>query len=95
MKNNLIDGNGMTVTGQTMGENLERWVHKHGELSLTNQEVIRPLDKPIKETGHIRCVCMFSFGFGFSLVQRSGQRADFALLPLHCTTLAFRSRVTV
>ncbi|EIM81659.1 dihydroxy-acid dehydratase [Stereum hirsutum FP-91666 SS1] len=54
MKNNLIDGNGMTVTGQTMGENLERWVHKHGELSLTNQEVIRPLDKPIKETGHIR-----------------------------------------
>lgn len=73
MKNNLIDGNGMTVTGQTMGENLEQWVHKHGELSLTNQEVIRPLDKPIKETGHIRCVCMFSFGFGFSLVQRSGQ----------------------
>lgn len=54
MKNNLIDGNNMTVTGQTLGENLERWTHKHGELSLTEQDVIRPLNKPIKETGHLR-----------------------------------------
>ncbi|KAG1885174.1 dihydroxy-acid/6-phosphogluconate dehydratase [Suillus subluteus] len=53
MKNNFIDGNNMTVTGATIGENLERWVHKHGELS-TSQDVIRPLDKPIKATGHIR-----------------------------------------
>lgn len=53
MKNNFIDGNNMTVTGATIGENLERWVHKHGELS-ANQDVIRPLDKPIKATGHIR-----------------------------------------
>jgi len=53
MKNNFIDGNNMTVTGATLGENLERWVHKHGELSST-QDVIRPLDKPIKATGHIR-----------------------------------------
>ncbi|EKM51844.1 uncharacterized protein PHACADRAFT_262219 [Phanerochaete carnosa HHB-10118-sp] len=54
MKNNLIDGNNMTVTGQTLGENLERWTHKHGELSFTEQDVIRPLEKPIKETGHLR-----------------------------------------
>ena len=54
MKNNLIDGNNMTVTGQTLGENLERWTHKYGELSLTEQDVIRPLNKPIKETGHLR-----------------------------------------
>lgn len=53
MKNNFIDGNNMTVTGATIGENLERWVHKYGELS-TSQDVIRPLDKPIKATGHIR-----------------------------------------
>jgi dihydroxy-acid dehydratase len=53
MKNNFIDGNNMTVTGATVGENLERWVHKHGELS-ASQDVIRPLDKPIKATGHIR-----------------------------------------
>ena len=55
LKNNLIDGDNMTVTGRTLGENLERWTHEHGELS-SNQDVIRPLDKPIKETGHIRSV---------------------------------------
>lgn len=55
MENDLIDGNNMTVTGQTLGENLERWTHKHGELSFTEQAVIRPLGKPIKETGHLRC----------------------------------------
>ena len=43
----------MTVTGLTMGENLDRWTHKYGELS-PNQDVIRPLEKPIKSTGHIR-----------------------------------------
>lgn len=57
MKNNLIDGNNLTVTGLTLGENLERWVHEHGELAFTNQDVIRPLEKPIKETGHLRFVC--------------------------------------
>jgi dihydroxy-acid dehydratase len=55
LKKNLIDGNNMTVTGRTLGENLERWTHEHGELS-SDQDVIRPLERPIKETGHIRLV---------------------------------------
>ena len=54
MKNKLVDGNTKTVTGLTLGENLERWVQKHGELSTANQAIIRPLDNPIKSTGHIR-----------------------------------------
>lgn len=54
LKNNLIDGNNMTVTGRTLGENLDRWTHEHGELEFTRQDVIRPLEKPIKETGHLR-----------------------------------------
>lgn len=45
----------MTITGRALGENLERWTHEHGELS-SNQDVIRPLEKPIKDTGHIRFV---------------------------------------
>ncbi|KAI0036461.1 dihydroxy-acid/6-phosphogluconate dehydratase [Vararia minispora EC-137] len=53
LKHKLIDGNTLTVTGKTLGENLEEWTHKHGELP-SDQDVIRPLDKPIKETGHIR-----------------------------------------
>ncbi|GAV99906.1 dihydroxy-acid and 6-phosphogluconate dehydratase [Lentinula edodes] len=54
MKQKMIDGNNMTVTGRTLGENLERWVHKYGELDFNRQDVIRPLNKPIKESGHIR-----------------------------------------
>ncbi|KAI0917265.1 hypothetical protein AcW2_007445 [Taiwanofungus camphoratus] len=54
LENKLIDGNNPTVTGRTLGENLERWTHKHGELSFADQDIIRPLDKPIKETGHLR-----------------------------------------
>ncbi|KAJ7935683.1 dihydroxy-acid dehydratase [Mycena leptocephala] len=54
LKNKLIDGNNMTVTGKTLGENLDRWTHTHGELDFSTQDVIRPLDKPIKESGHIR-----------------------------------------
>ena len=56
MKEHLIDGNNMTVTGKSLGENLARWTHEHGELSFTDQDVIRPLSKPIKETGHLRLV---------------------------------------
>ena len=53
LKHKYIDGNTLTVTGKTLGENLERWVHKYGELS-ANQDIIRPLEKPLKSTGHIR-----------------------------------------
>ncbi|ORY74797.1 dihydroxy-acid/6-phosphogluconate dehydratase [Leucosporidium creatinivorum] len=49
LKNNLIDGNIMTVTGKTLGENLDKAPDmKEG------QDVIRPLHNPIKSTGHLR-----------------------------------------
>jgi len=53
LKHKLIDGNNITVTGLSLGENLERWTHEFGEIDF-RQDVIRPLDKPIKSTGHIR-----------------------------------------
>jgi dihydroxy-acid dehydratase len=53
LENKLIDGNNMTVTGKTLGENLERWTAERGKLQ-PSQKVIRPLSEPIKETGHIR-----------------------------------------
>ncbi|KAG8788288.1 hypothetical protein FRC15_005168 [Serendipita sp. 397] len=56
MESRVIDGNTMTITGKTLGENLERWVSEHGTLDFKSQDVIRPLEKPIKETGHIRQV---------------------------------------
>ena len=51
LKNGLIDGSCMTCTGKTMAENLASCP----DLS-EGQEVILPLDKPIKETGHLQCL---------------------------------------
>ncbi|GAA5952054.1 hypothetical protein JCM10213_005350 [Rhodosporidiobolus nylandii] len=49
LENKLINGDIMTVTGKTLGENLEAAKPlPHG------QDVIRPLSQPIKSTGHIR-----------------------------------------
>ena len=48
-QNKLINGDIMTVTGKTLGENLE-----HAKDLPHGQDVIRPLSNPIKSTGHIR-----------------------------------------
>ncbi|KAF8904431.1 dihydroxy-acid dehydratase [Gymnopilus junonius] len=45
----LIDGSQLTVTGKTLAENLE----DVAELEFQSQDVFRPLDKPIKPTGHL------------------------------------------
>ncbi len=49
LENGMIDGACMTVTGKTIGENLA------GLPALSEgQDVLRPLDKPFKSSGHIR-----------------------------------------
>jgi dihydroxy-acid dehydratase len=49
LENNLINGDCLTVTGKTHAENLADLPGLSD-----GQEVISPLNKPIKETGHIR-----------------------------------------
>jgi dihydroxy-acid dehydratase len=49
LKEGLIDGSGMTVTGKTMAENLESYKD-----FTSDQPIIRPLNNPIKPTGHIQ-----------------------------------------
>ncbi len=48
LEENMIDGECMTVTGKTLGENVEK------ADDLTNQNIIMPVDKPIKSSGHIQ-----------------------------------------
>ena len=49
LENDMLYGDCMTITGKTLAENLA------GVPSLQEgQEIIRPLDNPIKPTGHIR-----------------------------------------
>ncbi|KAK3313569.1 dihydroxy-acid/6-phosphogluconate dehydratase [Apodospora peruviana] len=45
----LIDGSIMTVTGKTLAENVASWPALD-----PGQKIIRPLDDPIKATGHLR-----------------------------------------
>lgn len=49
LKENLINGSGITVTGKTMKENVSSWPDFP-----TDQSIIRPLSNPIKPTGHLQ-----------------------------------------
>jgi dihydroxy-acid dehydratase len=49
LDNNYLNGDCMTVTGKTISENLS----SIKSLS-SNQKIIKPINEPIKETGHIR-----------------------------------------
>ncbi|TXT11017.1 hypothetical protein VHUM_01768 [Vanrija humicola] len=53
IKEGLMTGDQMTVTGKTLGENCEEWMATHAKL-WEGQEIIRPVSDPIKATGHIR-----------------------------------------
>ncbi|KAJ5387457.1 dihydroxy-acid dehydratase [Penicillium cosmopolitanum] len=49
LKEGLIDGSGMTVTGETLAKNLEKAPDFPDD-----QKIIRPFSNPIKSTGHIQ-----------------------------------------
>ena len=49
LKEGLIDGSGMTVTGRTLAENVEK-----AKDFPADQDIIRPVSNPIKKTGHIQ-----------------------------------------
>ncbi|KAJ5952985.1 Aconitase/3-isopropylmalate dehydratase swivel [Penicillium vulpinum] len=49
LKEGLIDGSGMTVTGETMAQNLAKLPDFPED-----QKIIRPFSNPIKKTGHIQ-----------------------------------------
>lgn len=49
LKEGLIDGSTMTVTGQTLAKNVEKLRDFPAD-----QDIIRPINNPIKKTGHIQ-----------------------------------------
>ncbi|KAE8142959.1 dihydroxy-acid dehydratase [Aspergillus pseudotamarii] len=49
LKEGLIDGSGVTVTGKTMKDNVASWPDFPAD-----QPIIRPLSNPIKPTGHLQ-----------------------------------------
>ncbi|PWZ01946.1 dihydroxy-acid and 6-phosphogluconate dehydratase [Testicularia cyperi] len=49
----LMKGEHMTVTGRTLAENVDRWTSEKGKLP-HGQDVLRPVENPLKSTGHLR-----------------------------------------
>ncbi|MBZ4188277.1 dihydroxy-acid dehydratase [Niabella beijingensis] len=50
LKKGLIDGSCLTVTGKTIAENLETVP----DLDFESQDIVHPLENPIKATGHLQ-----------------------------------------
>ena len=50
LQKGLIDGSCLTVTGKTIAENLENIP----DLDFETQDIIMPLDRPLKKTGHLQ-----------------------------------------
>ena len=53
IENGLMKGEHLTVTGRTLAENVDRWTQERGKLP-SGQDVLRPIDRPLKSSGHIR-----------------------------------------
>ncbi|EMC99199.1 hypothetical protein BAUCODRAFT_129421 [Baudoinia panamericana UAMH 10762] len=49
LKEGVLDGSGMTVTGKTLAQNVE-----NAPDFPSDQDIIRPISNPIKQTGHIQ-----------------------------------------
>ncbi|WVN90520.1 uncharacterized protein L203_105756 [Cryptococcus depauperatus CBS 7841] len=47
IKNDIMTGDELTITGKTLGENCDRWVEKHGS-KWEGQKILRPISDPIK-----------------------------------------------
>ncbi|MGN6617133.1 MAG: dihydroxy-acid dehydratase [Ilyomonas sp.] len=50
LKKGLLHGDCLTVTGRTVAENLEN----APDLNFEKQDILMPLEKPLKETGHLQ-----------------------------------------
>jgi dihydroxy-acid dehydratase len=71
LEKGLLDGSCLTVTGKTIAENLQDLP------GLTKgQEVIRPWNKPVKQTGHLQ-VLTGNFAEGGAIAKISGKEGDY------------------
>jgi dihydroxy-acid dehydratase len=71
LKNNLIHGDCLTVTGKTIAENLA----DVKELDFEKQQIILPLDRPIKKTGHLQ-ILYGNLAEGGSVAKISGKEGE-------------------
>jgi dihydroxy-acid dehydratase len=70
LKEGFLDGNCLTVTGKTLGENLE----EVSDLE-KGQKIIRPFSNPIKQTGHIS-IMYGNLAEGGAVAKITGKEGD-------------------
>ena len=71
LKKGMLDGNCITVTGKTLAENLS----EAADLNFEVQDVIRPLENPIKSNGHLQILYGNLAELG-SVAQISGKEGE-------------------
>lgn len=71
LKNGMLHGDCLTVTGKTVEENLR----DVPELEFENQKIIMPVDKPIKATGHLQ-ILYGNLAEGGSVAKITGKEGE-------------------
>jgi len=71
LKNGLLHGDCLTVTGKTVAENLA----DAKDLDFDQQKIIAPLDKPLKATGHLQ-ILYGNLATGGSVAKISGKEGE-------------------
>jgi dihydroxy-acid dehydratase len=71
LKNGLLHGNCLTVTGKTVAENLAA----APDLDFEKQKIIMPLEKPLKATGHLQ-ILYGNLAEGGSVAKISGKEGE-------------------
>lgn len=71
LKEGLIDGSCLTVTGKTIAENLE----EVPDLNFEEQDIIYPLENPLKKTGHLQ-ILYGNLAEGGSVAKISGKEGE-------------------
>jgi dihydroxy-acid dehydratase len=71
LKKGLLHGDCLTVTGNTIAENLA----KASEIDFEKQKIIYPLEKPLKATGHLQ-ILYGNLAVGGSVAKISGKEGE-------------------
>ncbi len=71
LQKGLLHGDCLTVTGKTVAENLENIP----DLEFENQQIIKPLENPIKVTGHLQ-ILYGNIATGGSVAKISGKEGE-------------------
>jgi dihydroxy-acid dehydratase len=74
IREGILDGNCLTVTGKTLGENVESAV----DLDFQSQQIVHPVSSPLKKTGHLQILRgnLAEYGAVAKITGKEGERFE-------------------